>query len=159
MSMEHSAVDSSWDNERVTLGRSFLRDMEGLWAEVLKLAAVVEHALNQSLHALCEGRGGLAEELKHQKRAMDRWEVQIERECVRVLALHQPVASDHPGSHSERSLARNTDISRRDSRKAIGKGRCRKIAGDTPVRGIRQRKHAIIGLAQTGIGIDGRRQI
>ena len=25
---------------------------------------------------------------------MDRWEVQIERECVRVLALHQPVASD-----------------------------------------------------------------
>jgi phosphate transport system protein len=25
---------------------------------------------------------------------VDRWEVQIERECVRVLALHQPVASD-----------------------------------------------------------------
>jgi phosphate transport system protein len=25
---------------------------------------------------------------------VDRWEVRIERECVRVLALHQPVASD-----------------------------------------------------------------
>jgi phosphate transport system protein len=94
MSIEHKAVDSSWDNERVTLGRSFLRDMEGLWAEVLKLAAVVEDALNQSIHAICDGRVELAEELKHQKRAMDRWEVQIERECVRVLALHQPVASD-----------------------------------------------------------------
>jgi phosphate transport system protein len=94
MSMEHKLVDSSWDNDRVTLGRSFLRDMEGLWAEVLKLAAVVEEALKQSIHALCDGRVELAEELKHRKRAMDRWEVQIERECVRVLALHQPVASD-----------------------------------------------------------------
>src|ERR1700722_6916183 len=93
MSMEQNAVDSSWDNDRVTLGRSFLRDMEGLWAEVLKLAAVVEDALNRSIHAICDGRVELAEELKHQKRAMDRWEVQIERECVRVLALHQPVAS------------------------------------------------------------------
>jgi phosphate transport system protein len=94
MAMEQNAVDSSWDNERVTLGRSFLRDMESLWAEVLKLAAVVEDALNQSIHALCDGRVELAEELKHRKRAMDRWEIQIERECVRVLALHQPVASD-----------------------------------------------------------------
>ena len=38
--------------------------------------------------------GELANELKGRKRAVDRWEVQIERECVRVLALHQPVASD-----------------------------------------------------------------
>ena len=94
MSIEHNTVDFSWNNERVTLGRSFLRDMEGLWAEVLKLAAVVEEALNQSIHALCDGRIELAEELKHRKRALERWEIQIERECVRVLALHQPVASD-----------------------------------------------------------------
>ena len=33
-------------------------------------------------------------EVKRQKRLVDRWEVQIEQECVRVLALHQPVASD-----------------------------------------------------------------
>jgi phosphate transport system protein len=94
MSRQRNAVDSSWDNERVTLSRSFLRDMEGLWSEVLKLAAVVEDALNQGIHALCDGRVELAEELKHQKRTMDRWGIQIERECVRVLALHQPVASD-----------------------------------------------------------------
>ena len=94
MPQERQAVDSDWDNERVTVGRSFLRDMEGLWSEVLKLAAVVEDALNQSIHALCDGRVEMAAELKDRKRAVDRWEVQIERECVRVLALHQPVASD-----------------------------------------------------------------
>ena len=79
---ERQAVDSDWDNERVTVGRSFLRDMEGLWSEVLKLAAVVEDALNQSIHALCDGRVEMADELKDRKQAVDRWEVQIERECV-----------------------------------------------------------------------------
>jgi phosphate transport system protein len=94
MSQDRNTVDSDWGDDRVTIGRSFLRDMEGLWSEVLKLAAVVEDALNQSIHGLCDGRVELARELKHQKKAVDQWEVQIERECVRVLALHQPVASD-----------------------------------------------------------------
>jgi phosphate transport system protein len=94
MPQEPNAVDSDWDNERVTVGRCFLRDMESLWSEMLKLAAVVEDALGQSIHALCDARVELAIEVKRQKRAVDRWEVAIERECVRVLALHQPVASD-----------------------------------------------------------------
>jgi phosphate transport system protein len=94
MLQESSAVDSDWDVERVTVGRNFVRDMEGLWSDVLRLAAVVEDGLDQSVRAFCDGRVELAEELKGQKRAVDGWEVQIERECVRILALHQPVASD-----------------------------------------------------------------
>jgi phosphate transport system protein len=93
---EINAATPAWDwgEQRVTVGRHFIRDMEGLWSEVLKLAAVVEEALNQSIHALCDGRVELADQIRLQKPAVDRWEVQIERECVRVLALHQPVASD-----------------------------------------------------------------
>jgi phosphate transport system protein len=83
-----------WGEQRVTVGRHFLRDLESLWSEVLKLAAVVEDALNQSIRALCDGRVELADEIRLRKAALERWEVQIERECVRVLALHQPVASD-----------------------------------------------------------------
>ena len=94
MGQELPAGDSEWDNGRVSVGRSFLRDLEGLWAEVLKFAAVVEDTLDRSVHALCDGRVEQADEVKRQKRLVDRWEVQIERECVRVLALHQPVASD-----------------------------------------------------------------
>jgi phosphate transport system protein len=94
MTQDCDTVESDWGDERLTIGRSFLRDMEGLWSEVLKLAAVVEDALNQSIHGLCDGRCEPASQLKHQKKAVDQWEVQIERECVRVLALHQPVASD-----------------------------------------------------------------
>lgn len=89
-----TAVDSHWDGERVTVGRHFLRDLEGLWAGVLKLAAVVEDSLNRSVRALCDGRADLAEEVKREERTVDRWEVQIERECLKILALHQPVACD-----------------------------------------------------------------
>ena len=32
--------------------------------------------------------------MKGGEKAIDRWEVQIEQECLKVLALHQPVASD-----------------------------------------------------------------
>ncbi len=30
------AHDVDWDNERVTVGRHFLRDMEGLWSGALE---------------------------------------------------------------------------------------------------------------------------
>jgi phosphate transport system protein len=84
----------SWDEDRISIGRHFIRDLEGLWLEVLKLAAVVEEALAQSMSALREGRVDLAAEVRGRKPTVQRSEVAIERECVRVLALHQPVASD-----------------------------------------------------------------
>jgi phosphate transport system protein len=128
MSQEPRAWDSGWDEERVTVGRSFLRDMEGLWAEVLKLAAVVEDALSQGIHALCDGRVELVPEVKRQKRVVDHWEVQIERECVRVLALHQPVASDL--RRVAAMLRINGDLHRLcDLARHVAK-RVKKLAGD-----------------------------
>src|SRR5262245_57192442 len=85
---------SPWDGERVTLGRNFVRDLEGLWGGVLNMAAVVEDALSLSVRALCDGRADMAAEVKGEEREVDRREVQIERVCLRVLALYQPVASD-----------------------------------------------------------------
>jgi phosphate transport system protein len=87
-------LQSQWAGERVTLGRHFLRDLEGLWAGVLQLAAVVEDGLNRSVRALCDGRDDMAEEIKGEERVVDRWEIEIERDCLKILALHQPVAGD-----------------------------------------------------------------
>jgi phosphate transport system protein len=87
-------MDSDWDYERITLAKSLLRDIEALWADILRLAAVVEDMLNNCIVALCDGQIALAEEITHKQSAMGRWEIQIEHGCVRVLALHQPVASD-----------------------------------------------------------------
>ncbi len=85
---------SEWDADRVALGRHFVRDMEHLWEQILKLAAVVETALTMSVKALIEGRPDLVAEVHGEEEAINDWEVQIELDCLKVLALHNPVASD-----------------------------------------------------------------
>ncbi len=77
-----------------TVSRHALKAMDDLWGEVLKLAATVLGALTTSVQALCEGRVDLAVEVKVEEKAIDGWEVQIEHECMRVLALFGPLASD-----------------------------------------------------------------
>lgn len=85
---------SDWDAERVALGRHFVRDMEQLWEQLLKLAAVVEAALTTSVKALIDGRPDLVAEVLGDEEAINDWEVQIELDCLKILALHNPVASD-----------------------------------------------------------------
>ena len=87
MGQERQDGDLDWENGRTTMSRCFVRDMEGLWSELLKFAAVVEESLDRCLQALRDGRVDQAQEVKRQKRLVNRWEVQIEQECVRVLAL------------------------------------------------------------------------
>jgi phosphate transport system protein len=86
--------DTGWTTERAALGRNFLRDMEHLWEQILKLSAVVEAALTNAIRALCDGRPDLVAEVRGEEQAINDWEVQIELECLKVLALHNPVASD-----------------------------------------------------------------
>ena len=132
--MNDGITRTDWDAERVTLGRHFLRDMEGLWTQVLKLAAVVEEALNTSVRALCDGRADLAADVKIGEAAIDHWEVQLERECLRVLALHQPVASDL--RRIAAVLRINSDLERiADLARHIAK-RAKKLAGSPQPRAI-----------------------
>lgn len=74
--------------------RHSLRDQDALWAEFLALASAVVETLGKSIQALCEGRFDLISEVKLDEEDSDRREVQIEQECLRVLARYEPVASD-----------------------------------------------------------------
>lgn len=70
------------------------RDLDFLQNEIMHIASMAEEAANKSLLALVERRVELAEEVMRDDDRMDRKEVQIEEECLKVLALHQPVAND-----------------------------------------------------------------
>ena len=74
--------------------RAILKVQDDLWAEALRLAAVVELTFAASVTALCHHRPELAAEVKAGEREIDRREVAIEKDCLRVLALYEPVASD-----------------------------------------------------------------
>ena len=72
----------------------FIREMERLTCEILKLAASVEEMILIATQALCDGRRDLAEQVVNGDATIDDWEVRIEEECLKILALHQPVAAD-----------------------------------------------------------------
>jgi phosphate transport system protein len=74
--------------------RPGLAAQDEVWGEVLKLAAAVESILHQAVQILCEGGAELAAPVKAQERVIDGWEVRIEKECLRILALYEPLASD-----------------------------------------------------------------
>ena len=70
------------------------RDLEYLKKGLAIMASMVEDATNRALLALADRRTELAEEVMRGDDRVDRTEVRIEEECLKVLALHQPVAAD-----------------------------------------------------------------
>ena len=70
------------------------RDLENLHRRVLALAAAVEQAVEQAIRALFERDEQLAETLIESDTPIDLEENQVEEDCLKILALHQPVAVD-----------------------------------------------------------------
>ena len=50
--------------------------------------------MRKSISSLHERRGDLAREIIQGDTRIDRFEVDIEEQCLKILALHQPVAED-----------------------------------------------------------------
>ena len=70
------------------------RDLEELEKRLLLLASQVEESVKKAIEALIGNRSSLAEEVIKGDSEIDRLEVEIEEDCLKILALHQPVAQD-----------------------------------------------------------------
>ncbi|OLA84618.1 MAG: phosphate transport system regulatory protein PhoU [Verrucomicrobia bacterium CAG:312_58_20] len=71
-----------------------VKDLDKLKAQILRVAAAVEENVRKSVRALRELSAPLAEDVVYSDRKIDEMEVETEEECLKILALHQPVASD-----------------------------------------------------------------
>lgn len=70
------------------------RDMETLHRDLLSMCAMVEELIQQAVQVLEKPSIDTARVLAERDDEIDRWDVQIENECLKLLALHQPVAND-----------------------------------------------------------------
>ena len=70
------------------------RDLEGLERLILAQSSIVEEMIGKASRALRERRGDVASELFEKEEHINEQEVRIEEECLKILALHQPVAVD-----------------------------------------------------------------
>lgn len=69
-------------------------EIEKLKKHILAIGAVVEESLHKAVRALQSRDARLAESVIEMDIEIDRMEVDMEEDCLKVLALHQPVASD-----------------------------------------------------------------
>ena len=70
------------------------RDIAALEQELLGMSSLVEEMIEKSWRALVERSAELAAEVIEGDDVVNEREVRIEEECLKILALHQPVAID-----------------------------------------------------------------
>jgi phosphate transport system protein len=70
------------------------KELGHLERQLLSLTAIVEENVQLSFRALTERDVALAEKLIASDEVVNRKEVELEEECLKILALHQPVAND-----------------------------------------------------------------
>ena len=76
------------------MAKHLQRDLDDLQRDLLALAGLVEMAIHKAIQALQERDVALAQEVIAGDSQIDHEENHIDEECLKVLALHQPVAID-----------------------------------------------------------------
>ena len=76
------------------MSKHLSREMDRLERGILTLGTMVEEAINKATIAIVNRRPQLATEVIEGDELIDQREVELEEDCLKVLALHQPVAVD-----------------------------------------------------------------
>jgi len=76
------------------MSKHLQKDVDLLHRRLMSLFGIVEQMIDKAVRALCEQRVELAHEVIETDTQVNHTEVEIEEECLKILALHQPVAAD-----------------------------------------------------------------
>ena len=76
------------------MGAHLQREIDRLKKQVLSLCSLVEGQVEKALRAVMDRDEALAEEVERDDLEIDHREIEVEEECLKTLALHQPVAID-----------------------------------------------------------------
>jgi phosphate transport system protein len=74
--------------------RHFHEELELVKEKTLKLGSLVETMVEQAVSSLVDRDSRLADEVIASDRKVDILDLEIEEDCLRLLALHQPAAKD-----------------------------------------------------------------
>lgn len=76
------------------MSKHLQRDIDGLRKQILTLGTLVEEATDEAIRAITRLDERVLEQMLEGEVRINQMEVDIEEECLKVLALHQPVAID-----------------------------------------------------------------
>lgn len=69
-------------------------DLDNLHRDLLSMCGEVEEMVHRAVDTLSEPSVDAARELAVRDDVIDQWDVSLEEHCLKILALHQPVAID-----------------------------------------------------------------
>jgi len=82
------------EEERKSMTKHFRRELDTIKRNLLQLGTMVEEHVQMALKAIEDVDAGLSEKIIKTDYEIDEMEVEIEEECLKALALYQPVAVD-----------------------------------------------------------------
>jgi phosphate transport system protein len=74
--------------------RHFHEELEALKQTLLAMGGLVEDQIRRAMKALLERDDALAQEVIDRDRQVNTYDVEVDEQCVSLLALHQPAAGD-----------------------------------------------------------------
>lgn len=74
--------------------KHFQLEIEKLKRKILHLAAMVEENLRAAVKSITDNDKERADKVINSDQWIDAYEVEVEEDCLKILALHQPVAAD-----------------------------------------------------------------
>ncbi len=82
------------DPPQLAMTKHFTRDLENLKKKLMQVGSLVEEAILGATQAFMGRDRKLAKAVIEGDALIDNIEVAVEEECLKILALHQPVAAD-----------------------------------------------------------------
>ena len=76
------------------MSQHFIREIEHLKKKILAVGAIVEERIAKAITAVVKRDAKLALEVVEGDEEIDQMEVDVEEDCLKILALYQPVAID-----------------------------------------------------------------
>jgi len=74
--------------------RHFHEELDALKQTLLAMGGLVEDQIRRAMRALLERDDVIAQEVIDRDRQVNAYDVEVDEQCVNLLALHQPAASD-----------------------------------------------------------------
>jgi phosphate transport system protein len=74
--------------------RHFHEELEALKQTLLAMGGLVEDQIRRAMRALLERDDALAQDVIDRDRQVNTYDVEVDEQCVELLALHQPAAGD-----------------------------------------------------------------
>src|SRR5438270_13561603 len=96
------------------MSKHLQRDLDNLQRDILTLATSVEEMIYKAIRALQNREIDVAQQVIDGDNQVDQQENHVEEECLKMLALHQPVAVDL--RRVAAVLKINTDLARMSDR-------------------------------------------